>query len=142
MIYAKCIRGSQIAKSKEEFLCRQDEEYCVYCEGETTKDRNMSGLNCVPLNYIYNCLKYGDHIAIIDVKNEEIDYPLNSSYLNVQLIMHEQYVVKIMKAASKEAIDFVFDNVKNNNAVHEGYVHFLPKELADYFSKRKKGLIG
>ena len=140
MIYAKCIRGSQIAKSKEEFLCRQDEEYCVYCEGETTKDRHMSGLNCVPLNYIYDCLKYGDYIAIIDIKNEEIDYPLNANYSSVQLITHEQSVVKIMKAASKEAIDFVFDNVKNNNAVHDGYVHFLSDELIDYFSKRKKGL--
>ena len=57
MIYAKCIHGSQIAKSKDEFIRRQGEDHCVYCEGETTYSRNgVATLNCVPLNYVYDCL--------------------------------------------------------------------------------------
>ena len=127
----------KLQKNKEEFLCRQAEEHCIYCEGETTKARNTSGLNCIPLNYIYDCLKYGDYIAIVDVKNEETEYPLNSSCLSVQLTMNEQYIIKIMKADSKEAIDFVFDNVKNNDAIRDGYRHFFSNELQEYFVKRR-----
>lgn len=142
MIYAKCIHGSQIAKSKDEFIRRQGENHCVYCEGETTCSRNgVATLNCVPLNYVYDCLKYGDFIAIIDVKSEDENYPLKSSYTSVMLTMTEQSVIKIMNADSKEAIDYVFDNVNNKDIVHDGYIHFLSDELADYFTKRKKGII-
>ena len=142
MIYAKCIHGSQIAKSKDEFIRRQGEDHCVYCEGETTCSRNgVATLNCVPLNYVYDCLKYGDFIAIIDVKSEDENYPLKSSYTSVMLTMTEQSVIKIMNADSKEAIDYVFDNVNNKDIVHDGYIHFLSDELADYFTKRKKGII-
>ena len=142
MIYAKCIHGSQVAKSKDEFIRRQGEDHCVYCEGETTCSRNgVATLNCVPLNYVYDCLKYGDFIAIIDVKSEDENYPLKSSYTSVMLTMTEQSVIKIMNADSKEAIDYVFDNVNNKDIVHDGYIHFLSDELADYFTKRKKGII-
>ena len=142
MIYAKCIHGSQIAKSKDEFIRRQGEDHCVYCEGETTYSRNgVATLNCVPLNYVYDCLKYGDFIAIIDVKSEDENYPLKSSYTSVMLTMTEQAIIKIMKADSKEVIDYVFDNVNNKDIVHDGYKHFLSDELADYFTKRKEGII-
>ena len=46
-----------------------------------------------------------------------------------------------MKADSKETIDYVFDNVKNRDIVHDGYINFLSDELADYFAKRKKGIV-
>lgn len=142
MIYAKCIHGSQIAKSKDEFIRRQGEDHCVYCEGETTCSRNgVATLNCVPLNYVYDCLKYGDFIAIIDVKSEDRNYPFKSSYTSVMLTMTEQSIIRIMKADSKEAIDYVFDNVNNRDIVHDGYKHFLSDELADYFTKRKEGVI-
>ena len=86
-------------------------------------------------------MKYGDFIAIIDVKSEDENYPLKSSYTSVMLTMTEQSVIKIMNADSKEAIDYVFDNVNNKDIVHDGYIHFLSDELADYFTKRKKGII-
>ena len=55
--------------------------------------------------------------------------------------MAKQSIIKIMKAESKDAIDYIFDNVKNRDIVHEGYTHFLSDELVDYFTKRKEGLI-
>ena len=142
MIYAKCIRKDQIAKTKDEFVRRQNETYCVYCEGETTKaHNNIHKLNCVPLNYIYDCLKYGDYIAIVAVENEDENYPHNSSYLSVQLEMSQQHIIKILKADSKEAIDYVFDNVKNRDIIHDGFIHFLSDELNNYFTQKKEGLI-
>ncbi len=142
MIYAKCIQRSQIVKTKDEFVRRQGEEHCVYCEGETTSScSGAATLYCVPLNYIYDCLKYGDYIAIVAVGSEDENYPLKDSHLSVQLSMSKQYVKKIMKANSKEAIDYVFDNVNNREIVHDGYKHFLSDELADYFTKRKEGLL-
>ncbi|MBQ4129233.1 MAG: hypothetical protein IJD68_05630 [Ruminococcus sp.] len=142
MIYAKCIHSSQIAKTREEFARRQMEEYCVYCEGETTYSHNDTDtLDCVPLNYIYDCLKYGDHIAIVSVESEDENYPTKSSYLSVQLSMSKQHIIKIMKADSKDAIDYVFDNVNNRDIIHDGYLNFLSDELVDYFVKRKEGLL-
>ncbi len=142
MIYAKCIEESQIAKSKEEFIIRQDETRHVYCEGEITNSYNGADiLYCVPLNYIYDCLNFGNYIAIIDVESEDENYPLNSSRLSVELSMTKQLVLKIMKADSKEAIDYVFENVKNREIIHDGYKSFLSNDLAEYFMKKKNGVI-
>lgn len=45
----------------------------VYCEGEEAVPKNpYASLDCVPLNCIFQCLKYGNYIAIIE--NEEFDY--------------------------------------------------------------------
>lgn len=138
MIYAKCIRGEKIAKTKEEFIRRKTENPPVYCVGETTESpMGQDTLDCVPLNFIYDCLKYGDYIAIVDVDNNEQNYPLDASFLKVKLSMTKQTIRKIMKANSKEAIDFVFDNVGNNAIVHDGYKSWLSSELQEYFSKRK-----
>lgn len=138
MIYAKCIRGNKIAKTKEEFIRRHNEDPPVYREGETTESPiGRDNLSCVPLNYIYDCLKYGDFIAIVDVDNKEQNYPPYASYLKVELAMKKQTITRIMKADSKEAIDFVFDNVGNNDIVHEGYKSWLSSELQEYFAQKK-----
>lgn len=55
--------------------------------------------------------------------------------------MSKQFITKIMKADFKEAIDYVFDNVKNLDIVHDGYKCFLSEKLADYFTKIKEGHI-
>jgi hypothetical protein len=55
--------------------------------------------------------------------------------------MSKQHIIKIMKADSKDAIDYVFDNVKNRDIIHDGYLNFLSDELVDYFVKRKEGLL-
>lgn len=136
MIYAKCIRESQITKTKEEFLERQNEKYSVYCLFETTySHNNTKTLSCVPLNYIYDCLKYGDYIGIVDVTNND-NYPTQSSYLTSELAMEKQCIVKILKADSKEAIDYVFDNVNNPRLIHYGYIDMLSTESSEYFRKR------
>lgn len=138
MIYAKCIHEEQIAHSVEEFLSRQSEDNCVYCENQVTRSKyGQNTLYCVPLNLIYDCLKYGNYIAIIEVESFEGDSD-SGSYLNKQLAMSEQKVVKIFNAYSKVGIDYVFDHVKDPNLVHCGYVHWLPEELKNYFEKRKK----
>lgn len=139
MLYAKCIMESQIANSKEEFVSRQYEENHVYCIGETTKSFNgLDILYCVPLNFIYDCLKYGRYIAIIDIVdcNKEL-YVNKGSYMGIQKTSEEQKVMKIMDSHSKEAIDFVFNEVKNPELVHDGYVHFLPEDMQEYFKSLK-----
>lgn len=53
MIYAKCIRETQIAKDREEFIRRQDEENSVYCIGEITRSKvGMDTLYSVPLKWM------------------------------------------------------------------------------------------
>ena len=138
MLYAKCIEGSQIANSKEEFILRQNEKNHVYCIGETTKSLNgMAILYCVPLNFIYDCLKYGRYIAIIDIGNDDEDvYVSKGSYMGLDKACKEQRVIKIMDSYSKEAIDFVFNQVKNPKLVHDGYVDFLPKNMQEYFTMK------
>lgn len=135
MIYAKCIKESQIAKTKEEFISRQNEEYHVYCVGETTVSKyGMDNLYCVPLNFIYDCLRYGEYIAFIDIADcNEKDYIRNSSYKNVQLAHKEQKVLKIINAYSIEAIDFLFKEVKDPTLIYYGYLHWLPNDMQDYF---------
>lgn len=139
MIYAKCIQGSQIANDKKEFNLRTNEKYHVYCLGETTKSYNgMEILYCVPLNFIYDCLKYGRYIAIIDIPDfDNESYIKKCSYMGLHKACKEQHVLKIMDSCSKEAIDFVFNEVKNLELIHDGYLHFLPQELQYYFKSLK-----
>lgn len=137
IIYAKCIRESQIAKNHDEFLLRQNEEYTVYCIGEISVSKIEDKLYCVPLNYIFDCLKYGDYIAIIEVPNELQEYPKNSTYLSSMVSMNEQKVLRIIKAESREAIDFVADNVPNQSCIKKGYVTpWFNAENKKYFEKR------
>lgn len=139
MIFAKCIQEEQIAHSIEEFCSRSMEKDPVYCENQLTRSRDGSDtLYCVPLNLIYDCLKYGNYIAVIEVENHE-GYPKCGSYLNKQIAMSEQKVLKIFDAYSKEGIDYVFDCVIDPGLVHNGYVHWLPSELREYFAKRLQG---
>ncbi|ENK1242250.1 hypothetical protein LAV35_10495 [Clostridium sporogenes] len=140
MLYAKCIRESQIADNREQFILRQNEENHVYCVGETTKLKDgMGSLYCVPLNFIYDCLKYGRYIAIIDIHIDDKEtYVKRSSYMGLEKTCKEQHVIKIMDSYSKEAIDFVFNEVKNPELVHDGYIHFLPQNSKDYFKKLKE----
>lgn len=140
MLYAKCIREGQIASSREEFISRANEENHVYCIGEVTKSKNgMDILNCVPLNFIYDCLKYGRYIAIIDIHADDKEtYVKKSSYMGLEKASKEQHVIEIMDAYSKDTIDYVFDEVKNPDLVHDGYITFLPTDLQNYFTSRKK----
>ena len=52
MIYAKCIRGSQIAKNKDDLeKMKEISNNTVYCEGEEAEPKNpYASLDCVPLN--------------------------------------------------------------------------------------------
>ena len=140
MIYAKCIRESQIAHSHEEFMSRQNEEHPVYCVGETTLAKEHGGdLYCVPLNYIYCCLKYGFYIAIIDVPNSISHYPTEkeSTFNRSKLAMREQKVLKIIRADSKEAIDYVADHVPDHGCIPwSGYVEWLSDEIKEYYNSR------
>ncbi|MDR0919172.1 MAG: hypothetical protein LBM93_07975 [Oscillospiraceae bacterium] len=135
MIYAKCVRSSQMTKNSEEFYQRQSEKYKVYCKGEITKS-DVDNLYCVPLNFIYNCLKHGDLMAIIEVENSNINYPNASSHLSYQIATTEQKVLDVIDLYTKEGIDFVFNNVDNVELVHSDYVQWLSEDLQKYFKKR------
>lgn len=141
MIYAKCIRGSQIVSTDVDFQSRQNEEYHVYCIGQTTLSKNgFDILSCVPLNFIYDCLKYGRYIAIIEEYDEDTEYPDRSSYLGFERSSSKQKVLNIIDSQSKDTIDYVFDMVGDAKMVHDGYVHTLSQDIQDYFRKKKKGL--
>jgi hypothetical protein len=139
-MYAKCIDERQVAYSKEEFISRENEENHVYCVGETTKSNNgMDILYCVPLNFIYDCLKYGRYIAIIDI-NDCIgeSYIRKSSYMGLQKVNKEQKVINILDSYSKETVDFVFNEVKDPELIHDGYIGFLPEDVQAYFKSLKR----
>lgn len=144
MVYAKCIRESQIAYSRKEFIAREKEENHVYCVGEVTKAHNgMDILDCVPLNFIYDCLKYGDYIAIIDIHTDDKEpYVKKSSYMGLGKASKEQRVIKIMNAYSKDTINYVFNEVKNPDLVKDGYISFLPTDLQNYFNTKKNSSSG
>ena len=141
MIYAKCIRKTQIAKDREEFIGRQAEENSVYCIGETTKSKvGMDTLCSVPLNFILDCLKYGMYIAIIEnpEKGMVTDYPYAGSYLNYQCCSTEQRVLDIIKADDKTTIDYIFEEVKNPKLIHYGYCHWLSEDVCAYLKSKLK----
>lgn len=138
MIFAKCIRVSQVVDTVEQFNARSNDESVVYCVGQTSRVRNgQDTLYCVPLNLIYSCLKYGDKIAIIDVENDE-EYRAGSVQ-RLQISSSEQHVLQILDADSRETIDFVFNQVNNREIVSEDYIHFLSPESVLYFKMRKYG---
>lgn len=138
IVYAKCIQSTQVAESRSEFLTRQSEEYAVYCIGEKTKSKNNADtLSCVPINYIYDCLKHGMMIAIVRIVTNRTEYT-DGYYDNETLSLSEQHIIDIMPADSKSTIDFVFDTVGNPHLVHNGYVHYLSKENQEYFQYKKQ----
>lgn len=143
MIYAKCIHSVQLANTVDEFRARQGEENAVYCIGETTEAPHKRHPACrelcaVPLSLIFDCCKYGDLIAIVDVPDSESDVDDGSGCVsNRTFLMDEQKVRIVFKVNSKEAIDFVFDNVAPE-AVKDGYVRTcLSESLQEYFYKKK-----
>lgn len=125
MIYAKCIWGSQIANSKEEFLKRQKlDENPVYCKGEETVSKNgQEILFCVPLNCIFQCLKYGNYIAIIE--NEKLDYSKEYSARTIpvrdSIASKKQTVVEILDLHNIEVIDFILNEVGDNSKIMMGH---------------------
>lgn len=94
-------------------------------------------MGCVPVNLIYDCLKCGDKIAIIFSGTDGSQYREGTPNSN-KISMSAQLVLNIMDADSKEAIDFVFNEVKNPELVHRGYVEWLSIENQAYFDSKKQ----
>ena len=136
MIYAKCIRKTQICKTKKEYEQRKKtDEHHLYCEGETTTS-NIDNLYKVPLCCIYDCLKYGDYIAVLEY-SDDLPYKRGTT-VSLQSSDYEQTTKKIFKADSKEAIDFLFQNVEDKNLIHNGYVNeiFMSLDNVRYFKRK------
>lgn len=146
MIYAKCIRETQIAKNREEFIRRQNEENPVYCIGEITRSKvGMDTLYSVPLNFILDCLKYGMFIAIIEntEKASVTGYPYAGSYLDYQCCSTEQRVLDIMKVDDITTIDYILEEVKDPKLIHDGYWHWLSDDVGRYLrNKLNKEIYG
>jgi len=139
MIYAKCIQETQIAKTELEFQIRKKENNHIYCIGQITVSKNeCDNLYCVPLNFIYDCLKYGRYIAIIDENDGSSEYPCKGSYMGLEQCSSEQRVINIMDSQSEQTIDYIFNEVGNANLVHDGYVHTLPQNIQHYFKKKSE----
>ena len=125
MIYAKCIYGSQIVNSKEEFLKRQKiDEHHVYCKGEETVSKNgQEILYCVPLNCIFQCLKYGNYIAIIN--NEKLDYSKEYSSdatpVRDSIASKRQTIEDILEPHDIKVIDFILNEVGDNSKIGIGH---------------------
>lgn len=138
MLYAKCIRSSQVAENALDFSLRENESHSVYCVGQTTYSKNgYDSLDCVPINLIYDCLRYGDKIAIIFLENDDSQYREGTPN-GSKISMSAQLVLNIMDADSKEAIDFVFNEVNNPELVHGGCVTWLSTENQAYFDSKKQ----
>lgn len=139
MVYAKCIRASQVVNDIHEFEIRKvTDDNCVYCVGQVTTSKiGQDTLGCVPLNFIYDCLKYGDIIAIIQIEDNESVY-MDGNLGNVTIFSKEQKVLGFLNAYAKETIDYIFDEVKNPDIVHEGYKNNFSEELRIYFENKKE----
>lgn len=142
MIYAKCIWGSQIAKNKEDFeKMKEISKYTVYCEGEEAVPKNpYASLDCVPLNCIFQCMKYGNYIAIIE--NEEFDYTKdydgNATATLANISSKKQKVVKILDPRKKEVIDYILNEVGDIKKIYRGHASEanLGKETYKYLEDK------
>ena len=139
MIYAKCVDEYYFTNNVDEFKERQANGEHVYCIGQTTKSYNgMDLLYCVPLNYIFDCLKYGKYIAIIDIENNISTYPCKSSYMGLHITSSEQHVINILNPCEEKTIDFIFNEVGNANLIHTGHLNLLPKHIQKYVELKKE----
>lgn len=121
MIYAKCIKKRHIAKTKEEFQDRQKAGEHVYMEGMTTHSATGEALlYAVPLNLIFDCLKYGKWVAIVG--EDQNEYPRTGNILRDALISKEQHVYKIMPIESRETIDYIFNEIKKTRAYQSQHI--------------------
>ena len=137
IIYAKCIKESQIGKNHEEFIARQNEDYSVYCVGETTVAKHEGKLYCVPLNYIFRHLHHGEYVAIIEYPNSSTEYTKDLDNKQYEVSMNEQKVLKIFKANSRDLIDYVANEVKDHTSVGRGSMDVkLSAENVEYFKER------
>ena len=144
MIYAKCIFKKQIAKSEEEFVTRQKgEEHTVYLEGAEVK----GNLSCVPLNCIFQCLSYGDSMAIISQsdeikknKNYITEYKINAVPVKYQIDSNKQKIEKILHLTKKETIDFILNEVGDSKKIELmcGLEDYIGKETFDYLCSKLK----
>lgn len=142
MIYAKCIRGSQIAKNKDDLeKMKEISNNTVYCEGEEAEPKNpYASLDCVPLNCIFQCLKYGNYIAIIE--NEEFDYTKdydgNAIAISAKISSKKQKVVKILDPRKKEVIDYILNEVGDVKKIYAGHASEdnLGKETYKYLEAK------
>ncbi len=142
MIFAKCIRDEQIATSKEDFINRQEEfkegDHHSYYPGETTRSSNgQDNLYCVPLNIIYDCLKYGPNIAIVEGNYDTTGSYCSGTPVKQQIASSWQKTIKIMKADCKETIDYIFNEVKDPFLISAGYLPKLSKNNQEYFKSKK-----
>lgn len=125
MVYAKCINGSQIVNSKEEFLKRQKtDENHVYCKGEETVSKNGGkNLFCVPLNCIFQCLKYGNYIAIINNKKLDYSKEYSASAIPIRdsIASERQTIVDILDPHDLKVIDYILNEVGDNSKISMGH---------------------
>lgn len=120
MIYAKCIRGSQIAKNKDDLeKMKEISNNTVYCEGEEAEPKNpYASLDCVPLNCIFQCLKYGNYIAIIE--NEEFDYTkdYDGNAIAISNYRNDTTIYKIIIRRLSVNLTVFFISSKNFHTTH------------------------
>jgi hypothetical protein len=141
MILAKCISKEQIAASKDDFIKKQikfkEKGKHVYYPGEITKSHNECEiLSCVPLNLIYDCLKYGSYIAIIECDCTPEKFYKSGIPVKNTINSSWQKTIKIMKADCKDTIDFVFNEVKNPSLISTGYLFLLSEDNQNYFKTK------
>lgn len=123
MIYAKCIWETQIAKDKIEFeKMKINNKNTVYCEGEETI-LNEYLLDCVPLNCIFQCLKYGNYIAIIESDNLDYkkEYQIGAIAVRDKISSKKQKVIKILDPRKIEVIDFILNEVGDTKKILPGH---------------------
>lgn len=138
MIYAKCIQKKYIVDNIEEFEERQKRGEHVYCVGQTTKDKSgLNTLDCVPVNVIFDCLRYGDYMAIIDMQGIGKEYVQTSGYQKCKISSSEQKIIKIMSLNDKKTIDFIFDEVGNPDLINTYCIYHLEDEIQNYINKKK-----
>ena len=133
MIYAKCFSKNQVCKTESEFDSRIGKEN-VYFPGKTTT--SSSTLSAVPMNYIFQAIKFGTSMGVLSDYKDEKAYPLHSVYLPYQKDSNEQTITEIYDLNTYEGLEYVFKTVGNSSMIQSsGYIRDLTDEAQKWFAE-------
>ena len=125
MFYAKCIRKSQLCKTKEEFDTRKNtDQNNVYYVGKTTF--SWTEINCVPLNYIFCMLKYGSIVLILEEPYNLKPYSTEQSPGSVIVQANSQKPIKAINVSTVSGIKEIINLVGSPDLIYPNAYMFDP----------------
>lgn len=148
MLYAKAIHSEQIVTDINEFRQRTElyktqgyPYHNVYMLNRATID---DCINCVPLNYIFAVMKYGDVCAILLTPEELLSLPYSNQHSVGRVTENwtRQIPIEFLNLNSIEGLQRIFELIGDLSTIYEHcyddkYKKLYP-EVYEYYTKRIK----